>query len=103
MIHYQAPTTDDLQRLKDSLGYTGKQMADLASLSSDVQWRKYTGGAQPREVNLHMLFLMAARLTLAPQELRSVADKMRELGAQVDAEELLRLPTSYIKGEPKRG
>lgn len=103
MILYTPPTPEDLQRLKDSLGYTGKQMADLASVSSDVQWRKYTGGSEPREVNMHMLFLMAARLALAPDELRRVADKMRELGAQIDADELLRLPTSYIKGEPERG
>lgn len=84
MIPYTPPTTDDLQRLKDSLGYTGEQMAELASVAGGSQWRKYTGGADPRAVGLHMLFLMAARLELAPAEMARVVARMQAIGADVD-------------------
>lgn len=89
MIKYTPPTTEDLRRLKDELGYTGEQMADLASVAGGAQWRKYTGGAAPRDVNMHMLFFVAARLVLPPAELRRIAGKMMEIGADVDVDALL--------------
>jgi hypothetical protein len=82
--HYQPPSAADLARLKDQLGFTSPQMADLAGLAQGAQWRKYTGGAQPRELNPHMHFYMAALLTLSPEELQRVVSTMREQGAQVD-------------------
>lgn len=88
MIQYTPPTTEDLAKLKGELGYSGEQMAELASVSNGAQWRKYTGGADPRSLNMHILFFMAARLTLAPEELARVQAKMRAIGAQVDTFEL---------------
>lgn len=82
-LDYTPPTTDDLQRLKDSLGYTGAQMADLAGVSGSNQWRKYTGGAEPRQVNMHMMFFIAARLTLPEAQFGEVLAKMAEMGALV--------------------
>lgn len=87
-MQYTAPTPADLQRLKDELGLTGEQMADLAGVAGGQQWRKYTGGSAVREVSMHMLFFIAARLALQPAELERVADKMREIGAEVIFEEL---------------
>lgn len=87
MIKYTPPTPDDLQRLKRELGYTGEQMAELASLAGGQQWRKYTGGAAPRDLSLHILFLMAARLALSPGELRAVVNRMRGMGAQVEPDD----------------
>jgi hypothetical protein len=84
MIDYTPPTTADLQRLKDALGYTGEQMAELASVSGGQQWRKYTGGAEPRAINMHMLFFISARLALSPEALALVGYKMREIGAGID-------------------
>lgn len=84
MIDYKPPTTTDLRHLKHALGYTGEQMAELASVAGGQQWRKYTGGAAPRSVSLHMLFFIAARLALSPEALRLVGYKMRELGADID-------------------
>jgi len=94
MIDYTSPTTTDLQRIKDDLGYTGEQMAELVSVGGGRQWRKYTGGAAPRSVNIHMMFFMAARLSLSPEALRLVGYKMRELGAQIDPEDLSALKNS---------
>jgi hypothetical protein len=82
--HYQPPTAADLARLKDQLGFTSPQMADLAGLAQGAQWRKYTGGAQPRELSPHMHFYMAALLTLTPEELERVVCAMREQGASVE-------------------
>ncbi|QNK65889.1 XRE family transcriptional regulator [Variovorax sp. PAMC26660] len=84
MIPYEAPSTTDLQRLKEQLGFSGNDMADLASVAGGQQWRKYTGGAEPRGINLHMLFFIAARLALSPAEMSKVVDKMKEIGAGVD-------------------
>lgn len=50
------PTPEDLNQLKEQLGYTGTQMADLAGVASNSQWRKYTGGESPRAISPHILF-----------------------------------------------
>ena len=83
ITHYTAPTIDDLAHLKEQLGLTGAQMADLAALGGSHQWRKYTGGQSPREMNVHMLFFIAAQLTLTDAQLHKVVDKMRDIGADV--------------------
>jgi|GEM_PF-1461096 len=90
MIPYTPPTPSDLQNLKNQLGLTGQQMAALASVSDGAQWRKYTGGANPRHVNLHMLFFVAARLALSDQELARVVEKMQEIGAGISMNDFSR-------------
>ncbi|EAS4321028.1 XRE family transcriptional regulator, partial [Salmonella enterica] len=50
---YTPPTPEDLNQLKETLGYTGAQMADLAGVASNSQWRKYTGGESPRAMSPH--------------------------------------------------
>ena len=47
-IHYKHPPAQDLAKLKDELGLTGKQMADLCWLAGDQHWRKYTNPRDPR-------------------------------------------------------
>lgn len=86
-MQYTAPTTADLRRLKDELQLTGEQMAELFGLAGGQQWRKYTGGAEPREMSLQMLFFASARLVLRPQEIERVLKRMREIGAEVTADE----------------
>jgi hypothetical protein len=80
---YIPPTTDDLNRLKEELGFTGNQMADLAGVASNSQWRKYTGGAEPRAMSPHILFFIAAQLALTDEQLKEVLNKMREIGAEI--------------------
>ncbi|MCO8160993.1 XRE family transcriptional regulator [Pseudomonas sp. 21LCFQ010] len=84
ITRYSPPSTDDLERLKRELGMTGNQMADLAGLADGRQWRKYTGGAAPRELSAQMLFMIAARLTLSDEMLESVYAKMRDVGAGIE-------------------
>ncbi|WP_312269408.1 XRE family transcriptional regulator [Pseudescherichia sp.] len=78
---YTPPTPNDLNRLKDDLGYTGNQMADLAGVASNSQWRKYTGGETPRAMSPHILFYMAAQLALSNDDLQRVIKKMQDIGA----------------------
>ncbi|HBM3281990.1 TPA: helix-turn-helix domain-containing protein [Klebsiella oxytoca] len=78
---YTPPTSDDLNRLKEELGFTGNQMADLAGVASNSQWRKYTGGESPRAMSPHILFYLAAQLALTPEELDRVIKKMQQIGA----------------------
>lgn len=80
---YTPPTPDDLNGLKETLGYTGNQMADLAGVASNSQWRKYTGGESPRAMSPHILFYMAAQLALSNSELKRVIQKMQEIGAEI--------------------
>lgn len=80
---YTPPSPENLEALKVSLGYTGNQMADLAGVSSNSQWRKYTGGESPRTMSPHILFFIAAQLSLSDKELDSVLKKMQEIGATI--------------------
>lgn len=80
---YAPPTSEDLNQLKEQLGYTGTQMADLAGVASNSQWRKYTGGESPRAMSPHILFFIAAQLALSEDNLMQVLDKMREIGGKI--------------------
>ena len=84
---YAPPTPEDLNQLKEQLGYTGTQMADLAGVASNSQWRKYTGGESPRAMSPHILFFIAAQLTLNDKDLALVINKMREIGATIQREQ----------------
>ncbi|WP_400258119.1 hypothetical protein [Serratia nevei] len=58
-------------------------MADLAGVASNSQWRKYTGGAEPRAMSPHILFFIAAQLVLSEGELNNILEKMHEIGARM--------------------
>jgi hypothetical protein len=92
--YYEPPSAGDLAQLKENLNFTSPQMADLAGLAQGAQWRKYTGGAAPRELGMQMHFYMAALLTLGDDELGRIADLMRSQGAQVDLGPLPSGPTT---------
>ncbi|MGA3972387.1 hypothetical protein ACI2VT_16395 [Ralstonia nicotianae] len=62
-------------------------MADLFGVAGGQQWRKYTGGAQPREMAPQMLFFGAARLVLTEEELERVLARMQAIGATIDLTE----------------
>lgn len=81
---YRAPSPAALADLKARVGLTGNELADLVGLSDGRQWRKYTGGIDPREMSAAMLFALAAQLELDDATLERVARRMREIGAQFD-------------------
>lgn len=83
-IHYTPPATQDLRQLKEALGFTGEQMADLFGLAGNNQWRKYTGGEQPREMGPQMLFFAMAQLELDTAAIERVLDRMRQAGASIE-------------------
>jgi hypothetical protein len=82
-IRYEPPTSQDLRNLKDRLGYSGKQMADLFGLASSQQWHKYCGGNEPREMSLPMLFLAMALLNRSAT-VEQVFDSCRQVGAKIE-------------------
>lgn len=86
--HYVPPTAVALARLKDDLGCTSQTMAELAGLAQGQQWRKYTGGSEPRSLGMQMHFYMAALLTLSEKDVARVLDTMRAQGAEVGTAEL---------------
>jgi hypothetical protein len=83
--HYQPPSAAELAQLKVRLKLTSQQMADLVGLAGGAQWRKYTGGAEPRTMGQHMHFYLAALLTLDDAQLNRIFGCMREHGATVEA------------------
>lgn len=83
-MRYTPPSTKQLADLKHELNKTGKEMAELFGLAGDHQWRKYTGGNKPREVNPQMLFFAAALLELDEKTIERVLDRMRKVGAEID-------------------
>jgi hypothetical protein len=87
-MHYTPPTPEDLDRLKDELGYSSAQMADLFGVANGRQWRRYTsksdGLANHRDMGLHMLFFAMARLQLSPEVIEAIVQRMRSAGAAVD-------------------
>ncbi|MFD4839774.1 XRE family transcriptional regulator [Achromobacter sp. NPDC058515] len=82
-MDYIPPTSGDLQALKIKLGYTGKQMAALACVG-EQHWRKYTGGAEPKDMPYPNLFHLAASLELSPEDLARVRARMQAIGATID-------------------
>ncbi len=90
MIPYRPPHPLDLQRLKSELGCTVEQMADLAGLAETAQWQQYSGGPEPTRIDVHKLFFIAARLVLSPTQLRAIGQRMVEIGASIDPDQLPR-------------
>ncbi|WP_269935802.1 XRE family transcriptional regulator [Serratia liquefaciens] len=81
---YNPPTPESLEKLKNGLGYTGTQMADLAGVASNSQWRKYTCGVAPRAMSQHILFYIASQLVLSENELNLIVEKMKFLSAEIE-------------------
>ncbi|MHC9003534.1 XRE family transcriptional regulator [Enterobacter adelaidei] len=81
ITNYIAPSASDLAKLKTELGFTGAQMAELAGVSSNSQWRKYTCGEIPRPISSHILFFTAAQLVLNESEMDKILKKMKDIGA----------------------
>lgn len=85
-IKYFPPTPEDLRALKDQLDLTGTQMAEMFGLAGNNQWRKYTGGVDPRPMSLPMLFLAMA-LQDRSATVDQVLDKCRKVGATIEISE----------------
>ncbi len=99
-MRYTPPKPEDLQRLKRELDRTGEQMAELFGVAGGQQWRKYTGGAQPREMAPQVLFFGAARLALTDGEMERVIARMREIGPRLTSK--CRIPATCSTGRPNR-
>ncbi|CAH2911481.1 MAG: hypothetical protein CPSOU_1998 [uncultured Paraburkholderia sp.] len=85
-IQFSELSTEDLAELKRRRNATGKEMAELFWLGGDHQWRKYTGGQEPRKMSPHMAFLGAARMALTQEEFERVLQMMETFGARVKSE-----------------
>lgn len=81
---YQPPTVQQLKQLKEELGFTGAQMAQLLGLSSSRRWRDLVNESNPQGITPASLFLGAARLTLNEADIQRVLEKMRQIGATID-------------------
>ncbi|WP_024901559.1 hypothetical protein [Robbsia andropogonis] len=89
MTHYTPPTAGDLKTLKEGLGKSSTEMAELFGVTTGAQWRKYMAAdsANRRDMGLHMLFFAAARLELDTDTLNRILDRMRAVGATIDLDQ----------------
>jgi predicted transcriptional regulator len=85
-MKYTPPTPDDLRAIRDDLDLTQSEMADFIHVAGGQQWRKYTGGKNPRHMSFHMFFFLAAKLCLSDKEFDHVYKKMVELGATIETD-----------------
>lgn len=87
-MRYTPPPPEDLERLKEQLGYSSTQMAELFGIATGRQWRRYTSQSTDpqnrRDMGMHMLFYAMARLELDEATIERVLDRMRQTGAHVD-------------------
>lgn len=81
---YSPPSPAQLAALKEQLGLSSAQLADLFGVKDGRQWRKYTGGQ--REISMQMLFFGLARLELDEATIERVFSRMRAAGATVTEE-----------------
>lgn len=96
-MFFQPPTVQQLKQLKEDLGYTGAQMAQLLGLSSSRRWRDLVNESNPQGITPSSLFLGAARLTLGDKQIEQVLEKMRQIGAEID----LNADSQAPDGEPQ--
>ncbi|WP_429499950.1 XRE family transcriptional regulator [Paraburkholderia youngii] len=81
-IEFDEPSTEDLTDLKRRRNATGKEMADIFWLGGDHQFRKYTGGKEPRKMSFHVAFVGAAQMALPPEMFNLVLQEMATFGAR---------------------
>jgi hypothetical protein len=99
-IHYVPPTPEALRAQKERLRKTGDQMATMYGLAGNNQWRKYTGGHDPRPMSLPMLFLAGAL-----QNRNATVDEVlewcrRETGAIIDLD--VTTDSRALAGDPEQ-
>ncbi|MDR8077631.1 XRE family transcriptional regulator [Burkholderia cenocepacia] len=86
MTQYAPPSPEDLERLKEQLGMSSGEMAELFSLANGRQWRRYLSEDpnNRRDMGMHMLFFAMARLELDTETFDRILNRMREVGATIE-------------------
>ncbi|MEL6237022.1 MAG: XRE family transcriptional regulator [Pseudomonadota bacterium] len=72
--------------MKNELGKSSGEMADLFCLANGRQWRRYLSETKSngRDMSMPMLFFAMARLELDAETLNRILNRMREVGAIID-------------------
>ncbi|MDN7875459.1 MULTISPECIES: XRE family transcriptional regulator [Burkholderia cepacia complex] len=86
-MNYQPPSSETLRQLKERLGYTNGQMADLFGVSTGRQFHKYLSDEDKREMGFHVLMYGAMQLALRTGPIASVDqvfDAARSIGATIE-------------------
>lgn len=89
-MHYRPLPREELQRLKEELGFTNSQMAALFGVSTSGQFHKYTSDKDRREMGFHVLMygmlglaLLRGIRVVSVEQLHELA---RSYGAEIDLE-----------------
>jgi hypothetical protein len=86
-MNYQPPSSMALRQLKDQLGFTNGQMADLFGIATGRQFHKYLSEEDKREMGFHVLMFGAMQLALMNGPLTNIGqlfETARAIGATID-------------------
>ncbi|RQV69821.1 XRE family transcriptional regulator [Burkholderia cenocepacia] len=85
-MQYLPPTAEDMERLKQALGKSSTEMAELFGVTTGRQWRKYMAAdaSNSRDMGMHMLFFAMARLELDTETFDRIVNRMRAVGATIE-------------------
>lgn len=81
---FRSPTVQQLKKWKETLGYSGTQMAQILGLKSARRWRDYADENKPQGIPPANLFMASALVTLPQEQIDRVLETMREVGALID-------------------
>lgn len=89
-MKYRPPSSESLRLLKERLGYTNGEMAELFGVTTGRQFHKYLSEEDKREMGFHVLIFGALQLGLMAGPLTSidqVFDMGRSIGATIEINE----------------
>lgn len=89
-MHYRAIPQAGLRQLKEELGYTNSQMADVFGITTGRQFHKYLSDEDKREMGFHVLMYGMANWQLMHGPITSIEQLHalgRELGAIIEMED----------------
>lgn len=81
---YRSPTVAQLKQWKETLRFSGTQMALILGLKSSRRWRDYADENKPQGIPPANLFMAAALMTLPKKDVERVLSTMRDIGATID-------------------
>lgn len=81
---FRPPTVAQLKQWKETLQFSGTQMAKILGLKSARRWRDYADENKPQGIPPANLFMAAALVTLPQDEIERVLCTMRKVGATID-------------------
>jgi hypothetical protein len=84
---FRSPTVAQMKQWKETLKFSGAQMANILGLKSARRWRDYADENKPQGIPPANLFMAAAITILPREEIDRVLAEMRRVGAVIELDD----------------